>query len=311
MKKFLHKNILIAGQTGSGKSNFMHKLLGTLLEENSPNDLRLILIDPKRVEFAIYNGLAHLLAEVIYESGKATSAFRWAWGESLSRLKQIEELHIASIYEYNKNRYINNKLPEILIVIDEAADLMVFDKKFFENHIKKITALSSITGIYLIFSTSRPSPEHIITKKIRECFLDRIAFKLASEKESILVIGEKGAEKLSNLGSCLIKNLTGYKSKSFQMPYISEGEIGEIIKNAKDKYKDFKFSETSNNEETDVLYEAAKNIAIEMGKISSSLLQRKLRVGYSRAARLVDMLEEGGIIGSANGSVAREVISKE
>lgn len=312
MKKFLHKNILVAGQTGSGKSNFLHKMAGALLEENSPNDLRLILIDPKRVEFGIYNGLVHLLAEVIYESDKIKSALKWTWGESMRRLKEIEKLQSATIYEYNKIKYTKNKLPEIVIIVDELSDLMAYDKKFFENYIEKITALSKITGIYMILSTSKSIPA-VITKKISGCFLDRICFKTFNEEAPLLVLGEKGAEKLLNPGSCLIKNLTEFKSKSFQMPYISEEQVGDIIKNTKDKYKNFKLSENSDDEkeDMDVLYAYAKNIVIESGRASSSLLQRKLRIGYSRAARLIDMLEEDGIVGQANGAEPRKVFEKK
>ena len=137
MKIFLHKNILIAGRTGSGKSNFMHNLIVNLLEENSPAEVRLILIEPKRIEFAQYNGISHLLSEVIYDSIKAESALKWTWGQSLMRLKIIQEADSASIYKYNKIKYKKNKLPEIYIIIDEFSDLMAANSKFFEEYFEK------------------------------------------------------------------------------------------------------------------------------------------------------------------------------
>jgi len=291
MKKFLHKNILIAGRTGSGKSNFMHNLIVNLLEDNSPAEVRLILIEPKRIEFAQYNGISHLLSEVIYDSRKAESALKWTWGQSLMRLKIIQEADSASIYKYNKIKYKKNKLPEIYIIIDEFSDLMAANSKFFEEYFERITALSKMTGVYLLVASAKVIPA-VFAKRISGCFIDRICFKTIDENDSSLLLGEKGAEKLSNPGSCLVKNLVEFKIKNQQMPHISDDEIAEKIKVIKEKYWDFKFSETPNEEETDELYEKAKYIVIESGKASSSLLQRRLKIGYSRAARLMDMLEE-------------------
>lgn len=220
----LHKNILIAGQTGSGKSNFIVKLITTFIKGSNPDDFRLILIDPKRVQLCIYDGLPHLLFKVVYESEKAKSILKWVWEESLRRINAIERAQIL------------NKLPKILIIIDEAADLMVFDKEFFEDYVKKITSLSDETGINLIFSTVRPSSEFVVTERIRECFLNRIAFKLANKDDSILIIGERGAEKIINPGSCLIKNLINQKAESFQMPFVSEDEEKRTISDVKEKY---------------------------------------------------------------------------
>lgn len=310
MKKFLHKNILIAGRTGSGKSNFMHNLIVNLLEENSPADLRLVLIEPKRIEFAQYNGISHLLAEVIYDSDKARSALKWTWGESLRRLKIIQEADSASIYKYNKIKYRKNKLPEIYIIIDEFSDLMAADSKFFEEYFEKITALSKMTGVYLLVASAKVIPV-VFTKRINNCFVDRICFKTFDENDSLLLLGEKGAEKLSNPGSCLVKNLVEFKIKNKQMPCISDEEIAEKIKVIKEKYKDFDFSEASDEEESDELYELAKGIVVNSGKASTSLLQRKLRIGYSRASRLMDMLEERRVVGPANGAEPREIFIKK
>lgn len=310
MKKFLHKNILIAGRTGSGKSNFLHNLIINLLEENSPSDLRLVLIEPKRVEFAQYNGISHLLADVIYDSIKTESALKWAWGQSLMRLKIIQEAESASIYKYNKIKYRKNTFPEIYIIIDEFSDLMAANSKFFEEYFEKITALSKMTGIYLLIASAKVIPV-VFTKRISGCFVDRICFKTSDENDSLLLLGEKGSEKLSNPGSCLVKNLTEFKIKNRQMTYISDEEIAEKIKVIKEKYKDFNFSEAPDEEEYDKLYEKAKDIVMEIGKASASLLQRKLRIGYSRTARLMDMLEENGVIGEANGVEPREVLIKK
>lgn len=238
MKKFKSKNILVVGSNGSGKSNFVDNLIVSFLKENDPENLKLLLIDPKRVNFLQYSGVAHLLSDLIVEPSKAKSAFKWAWGESLRRLKFIEGVDIESIYEYKGNKDFRNNLPEIIIVMEELADYMIFDDKFFETYIKRITALSEVTGIFIVVATTKPI-DAVLTKELRSSFWDRITFRLPSEKDSILAMGEGGAEKLDKVGSCFMKDFADSKIQKVQMPYISDEEIRDVIKSMKEKYTDF------------------------------------------------------------------------
>lgn len=311
MKKFKSKNVLVIGSTGSGRSNFIDKLIVSFLNENNPEDLKLILIDPKKVNFAQYNGVAHLLSEVIDGTAKANSALKWAWGESMRRLKMLEGMDINSIYEYKGNKNFQNKFPEIIIVIEELTPFVVSENKFFESYIKRITALSELTGIYMVIATSRSIPE-VITNGIKSSFWNRIVFRLPSENESIIAIGESGAEKINKPGLCLAKDFISLNTEKIQMPFISEEEIAEAIKIVKEKYTDFQIlmnaKDAVEQKEEDILYEEAKKIVLKTGKASASLLQRTLKVGYSRAARLIDMLEENGVVGEANGAEPRKVL---
>ena len=311
MKKYKSKNILVVGSTGSGRSNFVDKFIVDLLQNNDPENLKLLLIDPKKVNFAQYNGVAHLLSEVIDGKEKAKSALKWAWGESMRRLKMLEGMDINSIYEYEGNENFQNKFPEIIIVFEELADFLVFDKIFFESYIKRITAISEITGIYMVIATSRSIPE-VITNGIKSSFWNRITFRLPSENESIIAIGEGGAEKINKPGLCLVKDFISSNTEKIQMPFISEEEIAEAIKSVKEKYTDFQIlmnaKDAVEQKEDDLLYDEAKKIVADLGRASASLLQRKLKVGYSRAARLIDMLEDNGVIGKANGAEPREIL---
>lgn len=315
MKKFKSKNILVVGSNGSGRSNFIDKLIVSFLQENNPEDLRLILIDPKKVNFAQYNGVAHLLSEVISSPEKAKSGFKWVWGESLRRLKAIEEFRLDTVYEYtNSNKNFRNKFPEIVLVIEELADFMVSDKKFFENYIKRIVALSEITGIYIIAATAKPIPE-VLTKKIKGCFWDRITFRLPSEADSIFTMGEGGAEKLDKPGLCLVKDYIDSTVSKVQMPFIADDEIKEIVDLIKAENTDFQIlmnaKDTAEEKQEDELYAEARRIVIKNGVASSAFLQRKLKIGYSRAARLMDMLEDDKVVGDADGAKPREVLVKE
>ncbi len=311
MKNFLNKNILVIGSTGSGRSNFIDKLITSYLIENNPEDCKLLLIDPKKVNFGQYDGIAHLLSDVISSPSKAKSAFKWGWGESLRRLKAVENLGVDSVYEYKHDKEFRNNFPEIIIIIEELTDFIVSDKKFFEDYIKKITALSDITGIYIVAATARSIPD-VVTKKIRSSFLERVAFRLSTKEESVLAICEDGAEKLDKAGLCLVKNLIDLKTQKIQMPYISEKEIVEAVELIKEKYSDFQIlmnaKDSAEEKAEDILYAEAMKAVVENGKASPALLQRKLQIGYSRAARLMDILEENGVIGEADGAKPREIL---
>lgn len=226
MNQFFNKNILVTGCTGSGKTFFLNKIIKTLVEENSSTDLGLILIDPKRVEFAMYEGMSHMLSKVIYSTEEAKIVFEWTWKESLRRIRKMETIN-------QEKDNTTNKLQTIVIVIDEFSDLICTSKNFFEEYVEKITAFSNKTGIYLIISTSRPSPEDVYTEKIRNCFLNRVCFCVGSEKDSVLMIGEKGAETLSKPRNCLIKDLSTLEIESFQVPHITYEEIEKTIEENK------------------------------------------------------------------------------
>lgn len=313
MKKFNSKNILIAGMTGSGKSNFLHTMILDLLNENSPHDLRLILIDPKMVEFSLYDGIPHLLTDVITKTDKARNAFRWLWGESFRRLRVMEELNCSSVQKYNKLKYAKNKLPKLYVFVDEFSDLMADDKKFYEEYFRKITALSGLTEIYLVISTSRPDPKNVVTKNVLGCFSTRIAFRTATEKDSAVVIGKEGAEQLPEKGFFLLRELSSFEIKKLELSVVEEDELKKDLDAIKHKYADFKKEEQEKEEEysgknDDDLYPYAVEIAKENGRISASLIQRKLRVGYARSARLLDLLEENGLVESASGVTPRKYI---
>ncbi len=314
MRKFTSKNILISGITGSGKSNFLHRMIIDLLNANSPDEVRLILIDPKRVEFSIYDNLPYLLSnQAIVDTLKAINAFKWAWAESMTRLKEIDKLRCSSIEKYNKLKYTRDKFPQIYIIIDEFSDLMCYDKKFFEEYVEKITATSKLTGIYLIVSTSRPCRDDVFTKKIVECFFNRIAFRLAEERDSIYILGERGAEKLLGAGNFLFKELLESRITRQKSLATSDKELRNTIEVIKNKYADFKDRERDAHEDYNVddLFPYAKEIAREKGLVSASLLQRKLNVGYSRAAALLDLLEKYGFVESADGIKPRKYIEEK
>lgn len=311
MKKFKSKNLLVIGSTGSGRSNFIDKFITDFLKENDPEDFKLVLIDPKKVMFSQYNGVAHLLSEVIDSTGKAKSAFKWAWGEALRRIKLMDELGIDNIGKYKKSDKFRNKLPEIVIVIEEFADFMVYDAEFFDDYLARIASLSDVVGIHMIVATAKPVDE-VLSKKIRSIFSDRIVFRLADEKASMLAMGNNQAMELDKPGSCYLVDMIDGKLDKIQMPFVSEDDIAKTIDSVKEEYSDFQIlmdaKDEAEEKEEDILYETAKDIVVKNGKASASFLQRQLKIGYSRAARLIDMLEENGIISESNGAEPREVL---
>lgn len=311
MKKFKSKNLLVIGSTGSGRSNFIDKFITDFLKENDPEDFKLVLIDPKKVMFSQYNGVAHLLSEVIDSTGKAKSAFKWAWGESLRRIKLMSELGIENIKEYKKNDKFRNQLPGIVIVIEEFADFMISDPEFFEDYLKRILGLSDVVGIYLVVATAR-STESVLTRKIRGIFPDRIVFRLPEEESSVLAMNNNQAMQLNKAGSCFMVDMIDGKYDKVQMPFIDEDEVLKTVNLIKEQYTNFQIlmdaKDAEEEKEEDILYETAKKIVIKNGKASTSFLQRQLKIGYSRSARLIDMLEDNGVIGKANGAEPREVL---
>lgn len=318
-------HLLIAGATGTGKSIAIHSLIISLLYKNSPDILRMILIDPKRVELSVYNGIPHLISPVITQNKKAIGALNWAINEMERRYEMLLAAGARDIKSYNKKR-INKILPYILIVIDELADLMAAYGREVEGAIIRLAQMSRATGIHLVVSTQRPSVE-VITGLIKANITSRIAFQVASQVDSRTILDVSGAEKLLGNGDLLFISSESSKPKRVQGALITEKEIKSVVDFIKknNEAKEFNGEEEIEESETplsliefddydengDELFEEAVRVVREAGKASASLLQRRLRVGYARAARLLDMMEEKGLVGPADGAKPREVFIRK
>lgn len=316
-------HLLIAGATNSGKSVAIHAILMSLLYRNSPQLLRLILVDPKRVELTAYNGVPHLWGEpVIVDTGKTLNALKWALREMDRRYKLLEIAGSRNLMSYNLTNP-EEPLPYIVIVIDELADLMAKHGREVEGPIVRLAQLARAVGIHLILATQRPSV-NVITGLIKANIPTRIAFKVASQVDSRTIIDMAGAEKLVGTGDMLFLASDNSKPQRLQGGFVSEEEVRAVVKyviehNSSDDYQSEDtitvtepiVSSDGEGAIDDPLFEEAKRIAVAAGKISASLLQRRLRVGYARAARLLDTLEEQGIIGVAEGNKPREVLLSE
>lgn len=316
-------HLLVAGSTGSGKTICLNNLILSLLYRNSPSNLRLILVDPKRVEFSVYNDLPHLLTPVIFDAHKTVNALKWLVEEMERRFSILSKTKSRNIDSYNRKQKKAglDTLPYIVLVIDELADLMAARGRDVEAGIVRLAQMARAVGIHLIVATQRPSVE-VITGLIKANITSRIAFQTASQVDSRTILDMSGAEKLLGAGDMLFISAKYSKPKRIQGPYVSEQEVKKVVNYINEKNKvspsdnlSESFEETleKNNgsefftEGDDPLYEEAKKIVIASGKASSSLLQRRLRVGYARAARLIDMLEERGIVGPSRGAKPREV----
>lgn len=345
-------HLLIAGSTGSGKSVTIHTIVNSLLFRNPPENMRFVMIDPKRVELTLYNGIPHLLTPVITDAKKAILALKWAAKEMERRYNILEGESVRDIASYHKNivepamkkngngqPQTSNpetgeeitkgpeKMPYIVIIIDELADIMTSYPRELESAIVRLAQMSRAIGIHLILSTQRPSV-NIITGLIKANIPARIALQVTSQIDSRTILDTGGAEKLLGAGDMLY--ISGEMSKPIriQSAYISETEVKKVVKFLKNEYgdaipeeitltaspgKNSIFESSFDDEEfedDDELYEEAREIVIETGKASSSYLQRRLKVGYARAARLLDMLEEKGVVGPGEGSKPREVLEK-
>lgn len=305
-----------------------------MLYKNSPDILRLVLIDPKRVEFIIYNELPHLLCPVIVDPQRATNALKWLTEEMDRRFKTLAQVRSKSIASYNEKAADSGLelLPYIVVIIDELADLMAAKGREVESAIVRLAQMARAIGIHLIVATQRPSVE-VITGLIKANITSRVTFQVASQIDSRTVLDASGAEKLLGSGDMLFISNENIKPKRIQGAYISEKEVKKItkwisskieeylIETADSEIEEVKDSLTKALEQTEIeltedsessgfddpLYEDAKRVVVESKRASASLLQRKLRVGYARAARLIDMLEENKIIGASKGSKPREV----
>ncbi len=313
-------HLLIAGATGSGKSVVIHSLIVSLLYKNSPETLKFIMIDPKRVELTAYNKLPHLMAPVITEGKKAVAALRWAISEMDHRYDTLMQSGNRDIQSYNAV-HKDEPLNYIVIVIDELADLMAAYGREIESSIVRLAQMARATGIHLVVSTQRPSVE-VITGLIKANITTRIALQVASQVDSRTILDMAGAEKLLGGGDMLFMTSDLSKPKRIQGTYITEGEIKAVAKfiseNNEPEMRAIVDDSGSNpgaavfdfggeNDTDDELYPDALEVVTEAKKASASLLQRRLKIGYARAARLLDIMEDKGIIGPGDGAKPREV----
>jgi S-DNA-T family DNA segregation ATPase FtsK/SpoIIIE len=313
-------HLLIAGATGTGKSVCINSLFISLLYRNTPEEVKFIVVDPKRVELNLYNGIPHLLTPVITDHEKAINALKWAVSEMERRYKLLSEVGKRNILEYNEANEL--KMPYIVVLVDELADLMAVAQADVEAAIVRLAQMARAVGIHLVLATQRPSVD-IITGLIKANITSRIAFAVASQIDSRTILDTAGAEKLLGNGDMLFTSAEFSKPKRIQGAYIGEKEVKKVV----DFFKQQSGSVIYNQEvvekpkkalgvpglasdddgSEDDLLEAAQEEVIRAGKASASLLQRRLRVGYARAARLLDLLEEKGIIGPGEGAKPREV----
>jgi S-DNA-T family DNA segregation ATPase FtsK/SpoIIIE len=316
-------HVLVAGQTNSGKSVMINTLLTSLLYKNSPSDLKLILVDPKHVELSFYNDIPHLLTPVITEPEKCISALKWAVAEMERRYRTMAEAGKRNITEYNQQQG-EAGMPYIVIVIDELADLMMMAARDVEALIVRIAQKARAVGIHLVLATQRPSVD-VITGLIKANIPARIAFTVASQIDSRTILDSIGAEKLLGMGDMLFSTADMPKPKRVQGALITTEETQKVTDFLRmqrpPQYDDEVVSQPvqigkggnvveygGNNDADDDMWQDAVRVVVENRKASTSLLQRRLRIGYGRASRLIDMMEEQGIIGSADGAKPRDVL---
>lgn len=331
-------HMLIAGTTGSGKSVCMNTLIVSLLYKSSPEDVRMIMIDPKMVELGVYNGIPHLLIPVVTDPKKAAGSLQWAVCEMMRRYRMMADSGVRDVASFNKVAAVNDALehmPQIVVVIDELADLMLVAAKEVEESICRIAQMGRAAGIHLVIATQRPSSD-VITGLMKANIPSRIAFAVASAMESRIILDAQGAEKLVGKGDMLYSPLGQGKPKRIQGCFISEEEVQRVVdfvaKDATANYDSSVIAQIEENakqsgkqsgpatasdshdgdEGCDELLTQAVDVIMETGQASVSMLQRRLKLGYARAARIVDEMEERGIVGPFSGSKPRELlITKE
>jgi len=334
LRKMPH--LLVAGATGSGKSVGLNSFLISLLYQNSPRDLRILLVDPKRVEFTMYNGVPHLLTPVVVEVDKTVNLLRWAISEMERRFKLFESVGSRDIDSYNEKAKkgfkgtdgtYHEKLSYIVIVIDELADLMMQAANEVEAAIVRLAQLARATGMHLVVATQRPSVD-VITGLIKANITSRVSFSVASQIDSRTIIDQAGAEKLLGNGDMLFLGGEYTKPKRVQGAFVSEKEVkavtdflksqgSAVYDNSITEYREVSGLKNGHNRrggsfggssEGDDLLSDAKQLVVESGTASASFLQRRLKVGYARAARLLDLMEEQGIVGASRGAKPRDIL---
>jgi S-DNA-T family DNA segregation ATPase FtsK/SpoIIIE len=327
--------MLIAGTTGSGKSVCMNSIIISLLYKSNPDEVKLIMIDPKMVELDVYNGIPHLLIPVVTDPKKAAGSLQWAVSEMMRRYKSMSDAGVRDIESYNSiiesQEVDGNRLPQVVVIIDELADLMLVAAKEVEESICRIAQMGRAAGIHLVIATQRPSAD-VITGLMKANIPSRIAFSVASAMESRIILDTQGAEKLVGRGDMLYAPIGNGKPKRVQGCFVSDTEVESVANYVKNNYVteydqhvmdeiEKKAAQTGNAKASvsdpdpskdeldgDEMLPAAVDVILETGQASVSMLQRRLKLGYARAARIVDEMEEKGIVGPYMGSKPRNIL---
>lgn len=318
-------HLLIAGATGSGKSVCVNSLICSILYRRSPKEVRLMMVDPKIVELKLYNNIPHLLTPVITEPKKALKALQYCLLEMERRYSLLDNLNVRDLASYNKritaNKLAREKLPYIVVIIDEFADLMTTTGKELEGYLARLAAMARAVGIHLVLATQRPST-NVITGIIKANIPSRIAFMVTSNTDSRIIIDQPGAEKLLGRGDMLFSSSWDPIPSRIQGAFLTEEEVEKIVAHVKtqgepdyldedyftDEEDEDEFDDYDDSSDEDDLMQEALVIVSQRGTASASYLQRRLKIGYNRAARLVEEMEERGIVGPSQGSKPREVL---
>ncbi len=309
-------HLLIAGATGTGKSVCLHSMIMSLLFKSTPEDVRLLLVDPKRIELSVYDGIPHLLHPVVLEPKMATRALKWAVAEMERRYQLLEEARARNLESYNASA--EEKLPYIVIVVDELADLMVVSSKEVEASLTRLSQMARASGIHLLLATQRPSVD-VLTGIIKANFPARISFQVSSKTDSRTILDTGGAERLLGAGDMLFLPPGTSKLKRIHGAFISEEEVRRVIEflraQGEPEYEESILAPVESegpggieDEEVDELYQEAVDLVVRTGQASISMLQRRLRVGYNRAARMIERMEREGIVGPSDGVRPRPVL---
>ncbi len=315
-------HLLIAGATNSGKSVCINDIIISLLYENTPDELRLVLVDPKRVELSVYNGIPHLLCPVVNDADKTINALRWTVAEMDNRYKVLAHAGARNISSYNEKRP-DKSLPHIIFIIDELADIMQIAAKEVEGSIIRLSQMARAVGIHLILATQRPSV-NIITGLIKANVPSRIAFAVASLVDSRTILDRSGAEKLLGKGDMLFMSSSMPNPVRLQGAFISEEEVRRVTDELRSQGGDPQYNDEVTEKKTsaygngtssmgfdeggDEFLQEAAELCVKTGKASASYLQRRFRIGYSRASRIIDLLEESGVVGPGSGAKPRDVL---